>query len=308
MNFKLIHIIFLIQILKVELTKDNNDSDLSDKNKIQEEIIELDDSNFDSIIQNGYNNRWLILFYLEKCYHCYRARTVLNRVLEFKEYKNINNIKFASIEINRNSKSSIRFNVNKVPYIVLVENKKMLELDSYVSESKIIDFIETNFTNVTNDLIPFPQRNLFKYYYKVLYNSLDYAVDKCNEFLASKNIKFKFSLLTIIITYSIFCLILWSSLLYIFFKCFDSRNNSKKIKQKLKNNEKKDSNEDNNKNEPNDDSIKSNKNLENDNINDEEKKKRREENKEKKEKMKKTNESEKKNDNDSKKQKKKKKE
>ena len=306
MNFKLIHIFLFILILQVGLTKDNNDSDLSDKNKTQEEIIELDDSNFDSIIQNGYKNRWLILFYLEKCYHCKRARTVLNSVLELKEYKNINNIKFASIEIDRNSKSTIRFNVTKVPYIVLVENKNMLEFDSYVSELKIIDFIETNFTNVTNDLISFPQRNLFKYYYKVFFNSVYYAVDKCNEFLASKNIKFKFNALTLSLAYSILCLIFWSILLYIYIKCF--RNNNKKIKQDEKNDEKKDSNEDNNKNEPNEDSTKSNKNIENDNINDEEKKKRREENKEKEEKKKKTNESEKKSDKDAKKQKKKKKE
>ena len=57
----------------------------------------------------------------------------------------------------------MRFNITKIPYIVLVENKTMLELDSYVTEQKIFDFIQTNFTDVANDLKPFPQYSSLKY-------------------------------------------------------------------------------------------------------------------------------------------------
>ena len=237
MNFKLILIIFLIQIINIELKEDNKDSDLSKESKteVQTELLELNDSNFDSTIQNGNNNRWLILFYLETCYHCYRAKIVINRVLEFKEYENINNIKFAAVEVSRNSKCNVRFNVEKIPYIVLVENKTMLELDSYVSEKKILDFIKTNFTNVTNDLKPFPQNNIIKHHIRMLYNSLEYAKDKFNSFLSSKGVNFKFNLITLISAYIFICFVFWIILLYIFMKCFNGKKiNKKKIRKMIK--------------------------------------------------------------------------
>ncbi len=308
MNFKLMLIIFLIQIIYIELKEDYNNSDLSKTNETegQNELLELNDSNFDSTIQNGNNNRWLILFYLQTCYHCYRAKTVLNRILELKEYEIINNIKFASVEVSNNPKCNVRFNVEKIPYIVLVENNNMLELDSYISEAKILDFIKTNFTNVTNDLKPFPQYSIIKFYYRMFANSLYYALDKCNSFLESKNIKFRFNLITLISSYVFVCFIFWFILLYIFMKCF-MRNNKNKAKNKKKV-EKNKLNKDNNKNELDKNTNETNGNNGDDNINNEEKKKIREENKEKEEKMKKNKESEKNKDKNTIKQKKKKKE
>ena len=236
MNYKLIHIIFLIQILKVELNANINDSDISKDNQKedwQEELIELNDSNFDSVIQNGYKNRWLILFYLETCYHCYRARTLINRILELRDYNKINNIKFASIEIKNNSKCNIRFNMSGVPYIILVENNTMYELDSYASEKNLINFIGTDFMNVTSELKPFPQYSVIKHYYRLTQNSLFYVIDIVNNYLESKNIKFKFNGITFVLSYMIICIIVWTSVILIFEKCFSLKNTKKKIKKKL---------------------------------------------------------------------------
>ena len=228
-------IIFLI----VELKGDNIESNISAEII---EILEINDSNFDSIIQNGNNNRWLILFYLETCYHCYRARRLLNTILELKKYKEINNIKFASIEVKKNSKANIRFNITKVPYIILVENNTMLELDSYSNEKNLINFIETNFNNVTKDLIPFPTLNILQYHYILFINSLNSITDIINDYLESKNLNFKFNLLTLILAYILFCFILCYSIVYIYFKCLNSKKNNlnkKKINsQKIVKNDK----------------------------------------------------------------------
>ena len=228
-------IIFLI----VELKGDNIEPNISAE---AIEILEINDSNFDSIIQNGNNNRWLILFYLETCYHCYRARRLLNTILELKKYKEINNIKFASIEVKQNSKANIRFNITKVPYIILVENNTMLELDSYSNEKNLINFIETNFNNVTKDLIPFPTLNILQYHYILFRNSLNSITDIINDYLESKNLNIKFNLLTLILAYILFCFILCYSIVYIYFKCLNSKKNNlnkKKINsQKIVKNDK----------------------------------------------------------------------
>ena len=298
MNIKLILIIFLIQFIYIELKEDYSDLDLSKTNKAegQNELVELNDSNFDSTIQNGNNNRWLILFYLQTCYHCTRAQDILNTTLELQEYENINNIKFASIEVSKNPKCSVRFNITKIPYIVLVENKTMLELDSYVTEQKIFDFIQTNFTDVANDLKPFPQYSFIKYCYVMFANSLYFALDKCNSFLESKNVKFRFNLITLILSYLVFCFISSFILVRITRKCFKKAKNKKK-------DEKNNLNEDNNKNELDKNTNETNGNNGDDNINNEEKKKIREEKEEKKKKNK-----ESKKDKNTKKEKKKKKE
>ena len=230
MNIIFLELIFLFQLISVELKeKDIYDNSSKSNNKNEKiEILELNDSNFDLVIQNGKKNRWLILFYLETCYHCSRARTIINRILEFKEYKIINNIKFASIEVENNTKANIRFNVSQVPYIILVENNTMIEFDNYANEKNLINFIETNFTNVTNELKPFPTRNIFKYYYKKFDNSLAFVIDGINTYLKSKNINFKFNAITFILSYIILCFIFWMVVIYGFMKCFSKKKTPKK--------------------------------------------------------------------------------
>ena len=169
MNFNFIIILLFLSLLQVRLKDSINISRInSTKGHEKDEIakvIELSDSNFDYIIQDGINNRWFILFYLEGCPHCHRLKEVLNRIIELRNYEIVNNIKFAEIEINRNSKSVFRFNISAAPYIIIVENNTMYELDLYLNEKNLINFIDTDFRNVTKDLKPFPHMNILKYYF-----------------------------------------------------------------------------------------------------------------------------------------------
>ena len=239
MNFNFIILLLFLSLLQVKLKDSFNISHINstkghEKDEIVE-VIELNDSNFDSIIQDGINNRWFILFYLETCYHCHRAKIVLNRILELRDYEIVNNIKFAEIEINRNSKSDVRFNISGTPYIIMVENNTMYELDLYPNEKNLINFIGTDFRNVTKDLKPFPHINIFKYHFILFKNSLSFIVEKLNEYLEKRKVKFKFSILTFILGYAIICFAIWATVVYVVLKCTDS----KKINTKKNNLEKK---------------------------------------------------------------------
>ena len=210
MNVHFILILILLSLIKVEFIDINDTTFIPKFTENQEkdtipEMIELNDSNIDSIIKDGIYNRWFILCYLETCYHCQRARQVLDDILESGNYPVINNIKFAQIEVQKNIKSNIRFNISKVPYIILVENNTMHELELYPSEKNLLNFIGTDFRNVTTDIKPFPHMNIFKYYYAIFDYSVSEIVKKINDYLKTKNIFFEFNSLTFILSYVILC-------------------------------------------------------------------------------------------------------
>ena len=261
MNVHFILILILLSLIKLEF-KDINDTTYIPKfteNREKDavpEMIELNDSNIDSIIKDGIYNRWFILCYLETCYHCQRARQVLDDILESGNYPVINNIKFAQIEVQKNIKSNIRFNISKVPYIILVENNTMYELELYPSEKNLLNFIGTDFRNVTTDIKPFPHMNIFKYYYAIFDNSVSEIVKKINDFLKTKNIFFEFNSFTFILSYVVLCSAISILLISAIMKCFTSKKNKNKInklqiknendREKEKAKEKENNNENNN--------------------------------------------------------------
>jgi glutaredoxin len=220
----------------VDLIEINNTTYIPKSTENQEkyavpEVIELNDSNIDSTIKDGIYNRWLILCYLETCYHCKRARQVLNDILESGNYPVINNIKFAQIEVHKNIKSNIRFNISKVPHIILVENNTMYELELYPSEKNLLNFIGTDFRNVTKDIMPFPHMNIFKYYYAIFDNSVSEIVKKINDFLKTKNIFFEFNSFTFILSYVVLCSAISIIFIFSIMKCFTPKKNKNKIKK-----------------------------------------------------------------------------
>ena len=236
MNAHFILILILISLIQVELIEINNITYIQKSSENQEkytvpEVIELNDSNIDSIIKDGIYNRWLILCYLETCYHCERARQVLNDILESGNYPVINSIKFAEIEVQKNIKSNIRFNISKVPHIILVENNTMYELELYPSEKNLLNFIGTDFRNVTKDIMPFPHMNIFKYYYAIFDNSVSEIVKKINDFLKTKNIFFEFNSFTFILSYVVLCSAISIIFIFSIMKCFTPKKNKNKIKK-----------------------------------------------------------------------------
>ena len=239
MKFLFIQIFFfLFQFqINIELNQDINtksNREESYKKEQKSELIILTDNNFNSFVNYGKNNRWLILFYSKTCYYCDRALQVLDNILYKNQFKIVNNIKFGKIDVSENYKIHFRFNITQIPQIILIENNSMIELDLYPNEKNLLNFIESNFSNSLN-IITVPKNNLLKYYYISLENSISFFVDKFNDLLFYFNIKYTINSNLFIIIYIIFCAIFWTIIIkgYMRFcnrkKKEDSNNNINKI-------------------------------------------------------------------------------
>ena len=155
-------------------------------------IHELNDITFDYIIKDGTIYRWFIIFYSRSCGHCKRAKKEIAKI--FDAYKNISNLRFAEIEAYQNTVTNIRFNITGVPYMILLENKSMYEMDLFPNYENLKDFIFTNFSEVKEDLKPIPRKVKFAYVALViLKQTLDDITESFNRFLSNKGIKFKFN-------------------------------------------------------------------------------------------------------------------
>ena len=209
MNIIFIQIFFFLLLFPIELNENiNANQDNIIKKEQKSELINLTDTNFNSFVVNGKYNRWLILFYIESCYHCERAMHILNKILDKNKFKTKNNIKFGKIDVSINTQINFRFNISQVPEIIMIENDTMIELDLYPNEKNLLNFIESNFSNSLN-IFPLPKNDLLKYYYLSLNNSLSFFVNNINNILKSYNINYTINPFIFIMLYIIFCIIFW---------------------------------------------------------------------------------------------------
>ena len=183
---------------------------ISTKSKDKSEIIDLDlkyhergikshtivvnDSDFDATIQYGVFHRWLIIFYAETCNFCKQVKSTIDKIIEDKNYISKNDIRFASLDIDYNLQTQIRFNITGIPLIVMVENNEMITYDMFPNEKNLIDFIQTeNFSEYRN-VKTFPARLKYdEFIQKLIIFTLNYYVNKINNFLYQKKIPFKFT-------------------------------------------------------------------------------------------------------------------
>ena len=174
-----------------------------------EKIHELNDITFDYTIRNGEIYRWFILFYSRSCGHCKRAKKEILKI--FDDYKNISNLRFAEMEAYQNTMTNVRFNISGVPYMILIENKTILEMDLFPNYENLKDFILTNFSLVKDELKPLPKKVKFAYVaWLILKQTLDDITASFNKYLTNKGVKLQFntvSFVTFII--GIIILICW---------------------------------------------------------------------------------------------------
>ena len=225
MKFKFLLFIILISkiILKEEgksTTKNQKEKDKDKDSKTKEKVVlenmdeengyftgskihDLSDLFFDYMIRDGKIYRWFILFYSKTCGHCMRAKREIKKV--FEELKSNDTLRFAQIEAYDNTMTNVRFNITGVPYIIVVENNTMYELDLYPNYENLKKFIFTNFSEVKDELKPFPKKVKFHYVAWVIFKqTLDSVTSSVNRFLKKKNIKIQFNpyvfILTVLIT------------------------------------------------------------------------------------------------------------
>ena len=241
MNITFIQIFFFLLLFPIELNESIN---ANKENKIKKEqkseLINLTDRNFNSFVVDGKYNRWLILFYIESCYHCERALHILSKILNKNHFRPINNIKFGKIDVSINAQINFRFNISQVPEIIMIENNSMIELDLYPNEINLLNFIESNFSNSLN-IFPLPQNDLLKYYYLSFNNSLSFFVNNINDILQSFNINYAINPIIFIMLYIIFCILFWTIIFKGYMKCCSPKK-KENINTNTVKNEKKDEN------------------------------------------------------------------
>ena len=167
------NLIFLFLIISYGLCDEPKDKiiDLNynyDEANIKCHFVNLTSSNFDNLVQNGNNNRWLIMFYTEDCSFCKQIKNMINKIIEDKEFNY--EIKFGKVDLMENLQLQIRFNITKIPYIILVNHNKMYEMKFLPTESSFANFIDsTNFDEFKDLQKDFPENlSLFEFLKKLV--------------------------------------------------------------------------------------------------------------------------------------------
>ena len=210
MNYILVQIFFFLLQFNIEFNEviDSNKNPQLKKEQ-KSEIIILNDNNFHTFVKDGRDNRWLIIFFSESCYYCNRAIQILNNILYKNQFKSVNNIKFGKIDISINTKINFRFNISEVPYIALIDNNSMIELNLYPNEKNLLNFIESNLSQWKNKF-NIPKNNLLKYYYMSFDNSISIFVNNINNFLKSRHINYSMNSIVFMLLYIVLCIIFWT--------------------------------------------------------------------------------------------------
>ena len=156
------------------------------------DIYSLNDLTFDMVLRGGNFYKWFVILYSETCGHCEHARREIRKI--FPDYKNSTSIRFAEIEINKNHLTNMRFDIEGVPYIFLLQNESIYEFDLFPSVKNLKTFIETDFKEVEEDLKPFPQMVPgFKVALVVLTNIFRGITNMINDLLWDWGFEFEFT-------------------------------------------------------------------------------------------------------------------
>ena len=275
-----------------------DNEEMEDNFKPNEKIFKLNDLTFDIVINSGKDHKWFLILYSETCGHCRMARENINLILNEIQSNKTNistiytkNLYFAEIEVNNSPYTSARFNLTGVPYIILIQNNSIYELNLYPNEKNLRDFIQTDFSKVKDDLFPFPPRmSLLKFAWQFIEQAFMGITMQINEIFYLNDLAFVFTPITLLLTIIMIMVIIGILEYYCCVKCCVEK--TKKDESKEKNKEiNKEKNKEENKDKNNEN--KGNDNINNDNIDNEnnkdlneDEKIRRENEKEKEEKMK----------------------
>ena len=226
----LIYITIFSLISQIILTNETNNNN----SFIENILYELNDTSFDNIIQKGKNYRWLILFYSEINTNCTKAINEIKNI--FNSFKDIPELRIAQIDINENIITKIRLNINKVPYIILLEKDTYYEMNLNLTKENLEDFIFTIFSEVKNDLKFFPEKVNNIYVNYIIYREkIEKLMNDLNQVLINLGIKIHFNFIGFIISF-FSCIIFFIIFFYYFIKiifnfCFS---NNDEISPELK--------------------------------------------------------------------------
>jgi thioredoxin-related protein len=115
------------------------------------QIMIYEGDSFDTALQNSIEERkkLFVIFYINHCSYCAHSIKVLKEQV-IKNYEDEDEIEFGSVNLDKQSNVwlGVRFNITKIPFIILIENKRMYKYpEQLFEESYVLNFIndEKNF-------------------------------------------------------------------------------------------------------------------------------------------------------------------
>ena len=219
----------------------------------EKKILILEGDYFDKAIQNAISskNKLFLIFHVQKCQYCTHSLKVLkNQVI--KNYEDDENIFFGSVNLDEQSNVwlGIRFNITKIPFIILIENRKMYHFESQFEESLVVKFI--NEEKNVEDGEEIPPAVSFKRKFEIAVEELTETIQgTLNKYLGTKKWSSKMTYILLII--------LFIGVIYIESSIITKCKNLCKLNKKVKKEDKKETNSEI-KNENNENNVQKKKN------------------------------------------------
>ena len=121
-------------------------------------ILELNNESFNKLVEsNKYdkNKKLLVIFYTKNCKYCQEALNVLtNEIINKSQHDNKIDFGKVNCDLRENIWLNMRFNITRIPYIILVKGKYFYELNSNYDKYELDYFINNPKENKDMILIP----------------------------------------------------------------------------------------------------------------------------------------------------------
>jgi hypothetical protein len=177
------------------------------------ELHEITDGTINNLVGDGKGeNLWLLMFYLEKCPYCKVAKDALSTLTKRDELgdESFINLKIGQIDCTQNNWSCLRFNITRVPTIVLLKHEKLFDFKNYVTDENLLRFLaEEKFVHNGKDIPePYGMINIVS---RVFTESVNVLNERIGEFV-NKTLKVP---ITWTPTYTIILLIIFMILIIV---------------------------------------------------------------------------------------------
>ena len=136
----------------------------------EKKIMKIEGENLDVVLKNSYLSKFklFLVFYVKNCQYCTHALKVLKNQIA-KNYDEEEEISFGSVDLDNqlNIWVGLRFNITRIPFIILVENNKMYHYENQFEESLVMKFISEEKNIEDGEDIPKPIGFTQKFYIAV---------------------------------------------------------------------------------------------------------------------------------------------
>ena len=144
-------IIFLILIILI----------ISSQSKKQIMLLDGDDLDSQINLSSKSNTKLFLIFFVEHCVYCTHALKILKEKI-VKNFEDEDEISFGVVNLDdqKNVWTGLRFNISRIPYVILIEKEKMYYYQNAFEENLVMKFINEE-KNIEDALDIPPPSNFF---------------------------------------------------------------------------------------------------------------------------------------------------